>query len=1550
MCSIGGILSLWQSCRPGGDNGNGSSQALAPASQALDDGGAALEALLSEQGAAQLAKLAEEACSDDGGGSLPNLLRAVFGGSAGSAPARVRRRVEMFRAAVRALNRGLLREQGKQASRVIDVLLPEVESLPKAELPKLVDEVLQGTGGLCAEERERGGGAAQEGLAAAVLSPALELLPKLLALIVKCGQEDIGASMDGDEFQAMTLGAVCRAPWSSHSVVGVVTVLKDVALSDAQLRAVVTKAVGLLGELRMQELPPLLYQLLVLSTKGHREVVLRGLVRHFDGSDAAPHAEQDAHHTFQGTVLLHFNFAVKQDQRHGTSLIAMLKKSPGTVSPFAMALLMSTCRLQRFESQVKRLLCDMLCAELSHRAQVARSSWLGKHAAMVGTIRQRVRLSRSAAAASSSPGAPPSGASANASSSPPPPPVGADASGPTSVERALLLVVQRSTHGWDHLTQSLVKTGVALLELGGASGANSRLDDDDTAGTPKAMASRVGLRLLAATFRAHPVTRSSILETVLAQVITRSPEMGLGIELLHRLGEQCAMQLAEHHEKVKQALEYISFLTPTQACALLRAFRPLLLMRRDLKDYAIIVLRKAVFSREEATRQIAVSGFLQLLEHCSDSSVSTAAPDAAFTLSQPAHFGADALAEVPAEVQTFRDTMGFLRRCLGQQPSVRSTLYRGLVSVFRHYPTLRVPIMDLLLNHLLRFCAVDKNPPLLVEKCVEQGGGAVIEPLPELLSCVQRCVLLQLKQGADTAVAGGAQHAMGGTDIFKRAIIALNKLAGALQESTPEDFELDKNTVFDKTTQRGKTKLTIAAQLAAAYESCMDFLLLNQPIGGGSVQQLLKLFERHAALGTLVSGSAKKKSKGQAKSVADGGVGGAAAAGASSEAFRSPSYPTSASLAGMHRLLSLLQGIYEVEQDERELITQMVDEQMDNLREYALSTTHALLTAVCRGGSHMTAANAIDSQVKKCIDLSPRLLFDFETLSGAYEEAEKSEQPRLKRQRDKAMECLRMVVQITTAQKCSKQVVRLLDALFEVVQVQAAGAAAAATAAQQPSTSSAAISARMVKLQKLFKFQADKCVWQPANELLEILDKLSSHLREADMVRHAQWVAGMCGLEGKMTTRVASKLASVLLKWHQPSMDAAGSLADSVRAVYGHVYDEDEAEPVSALAFTSPTTVDAVALVLLDHVGTELTFVEYVTKKMLGAVPKPVVDQGGSDDDDDDDDEGGTEGAEVLPLRHCNLVSVCKRLAQIVTPLIKLAESDMPRPRSSAKTPSEALILLLQRLYTLLQLLCKEFTVMPVPTAMPGHLSDLLSSLQELGKNVHQMLGSLAGAEDDEGGDGEEHPEKKAKKKGKASAAAAAKAKRVLLAKQAKQIPKLIFHMEKFDVALMRLQKCWADIDFRVYSITSSVSRDFRMDISKVTKDLKSRAKQERRGLKAGGRDKDKDKHKDTDKSKKRKRSNASRSVGGDGGGGSSTGHSGASAAEAEEVEGEQEKEHGVASPYDEVVDDDAAMPDDEEEEDDDDDSVLDMIVADGEGETSDSSGSGSGSDTDSDE
>lgn len=75
-------------------------------------------------------------------------------------------------------------------------------------------------------------------------------------------------------------------------------------------------------------------------------------------------------------------------------------------------------------------------------------------------------------------------------------------------------------------------------------------------------------------------------------------------------------ELLVHMSKLKDAVDYLSNLTPPSASHLLRCLVPVIDIdhQKGLRDYIIIVLRKAIFSRETKSRRIAVSGFLTLIE------------------------------------------------------------------------------------------------------------------------------------------------------------------------------------------------------------------------------------------------------------------------------------------------------------------------------------------------------------------------------------------------------------------------------------------------------------------------------------------------------------------------------------------------------------------------------------------------------------------------------------------------------------------------------------------------------------------------------------------------------------------------------------------------------------------------------------------------------------------------------------------------------------------------------------------------------------------------
>lgn len=117
----------------------------------------------------------------------------------------------------------------------------------------------------------------------------------------------------------------------------------------------------------------------------------------------------------------------------------------------------------------------------------------------------------------------------------------------------------------------------------------------------------------------------------------------------------------------------MSYIAPSEAKAVLGALQPLLLESAQLLDHVIIVLRKGLFSREEESRLVAVTGYLQLLKGFK--------PQSGVSASQQA----PALAVISHD-KLWYEILGNLRRCLTQQASVRKHLYEGTKLLFQMKP------------------------------------------------------------------------------------------------------------------------------------------------------------------------------------------------------------------------------------------------------------------------------------------------------------------------------------------------------------------------------------------------------------------------------------------------------------------------------------------------------------------------------------------------------------------------------------------------------------------------------------------------------------------------------------------------------------------------------------------------------------------------------------------------------------------------------------------------------------------------------------------------
>lgn len=193
------------------------------------------------------------------------------------------------------------------------------------------------------------------------------------------------------------------------------------------------------------------------------------------------------------------------------------------------------------------------------------------------------------------------------------------------------------------------------------------------------------------------IVRRQVLTSVLEQVTARSHGVMGYVKLLGLLAERNPNLLLDDAEAVRDVFGYISVLPPAVAERFLVAVAPLLRLRPRLQDSVVLPLRKALFSREERARLVAVGGLVLLLGIQSRSSGSGtnrggdggAMSHGGTQMSQTSQMS-DIQLLMPrlsasrggGRALSLAEGFGLLRRCLTQQLVVRAKLYDGLLFSF----------------------------------------------------------------------------------------------------------------------------------------------------------------------------------------------------------------------------------------------------------------------------------------------------------------------------------------------------------------------------------------------------------------------------------------------------------------------------------------------------------------------------------------------------------------------------------------------------------------------------------------------------------------------------------------------------------------------------------------------------------------------------------------------------------------------------------------------------------------------------------------------------
>ncbi|KAL1915527.1 uncharacterized protein VTP21DRAFT_6651 [Calcarisporiella thermophila] len=724
--------------------------------------------------------------------NILGLLRAIYKGSPLGDPRGLERRDLIMRGIMEwlvAKAENMSSSADKMATDLTNYLNNAADELP-------VNSLIEAVNFIC-ETLQRGD---------LVHAKLFDFLPKLVVLIL--GRKLIviddtakgnTEQLTGEAYANFIISRICTAKWPPTLVVTLANIFREIPLTDDQTRMVVEKVIKSLSVVDVNEIPPLVYQLFLLSQKGYKHLIIKGVISYFDELDQLFNDKETAIVSqgrrisfsqlchMEGTAILHLSFAVKQDQALGADYIKFMKAGgrDSRITPFNVACLLSIARIHRFESTIMDFLKGSVVNAFKDQERLEKSQWI------------------------------------------------AELSGfkPVQIWPIFHNVIRRTVFGWDQTIQSLVRLGFLVIDYAAAADRWGKFRKGPPV-TPNEHTCVIGVRILLETFKLHSSVRMEVLDQCIARIMTKSNSAYYFVELLSSLTKDCPQLLLEYLPRIRETLDYLCFMSLPIAEHLMKAVQPLIYLSASLRDGLLLVLRKGMFSKELDGRLIALSGFLEMLRPPQYMKDAAERPSTSTQLNQDL----DATTQHDIEA-LWIEILGMLRRCFSQQSEVRVMLYRGLDRLIDINPELNIMIFEILYQQFQKFYVQDLNisTPFRFEECVnsDTAGGVpkMTEPIHHLLSCL--CKTVRSLSTHDLDVRHLAEC---------RSLLVT--LAQRFVRADVEDYELDKSAEFNA----GIRNNIYADMLLGCYEVMMEHISVAEEEGVNVPEIIGKLMKRYKTL------------------------------------------------------------------------------------------------------------------------------------------------------------------------------------------------------------------------------------------------------------------------------------------------------------------------------------------------------------------------------------------------------------------------------------------------------------------------------------------------------------------------------------------------------------------------------------------------------------------------------------------------------------------------------------------------------------------------------
>ncbi|KAF1502997.1 Fanconi anemia group I protein, partial [Eudyptula minor] len=1255
------------------------------------------------------------------------LLRGIFKGSPCSQRSGVLRRLQVYKHCVPLVESGDL-HLGK-VSEIIGLLMLEARQLPGhalAELATLFVDVIKG-------------GSLSNG-------KSLELFSTVLTALAS-SKESLAygkGELNGEEFKKQLINTLCSSKYvplcQLHHALVRLKISQDIPLSAEELQFVVEKVLRMFSKLDLQEIPPLVYQLLLLSAKGSKKTVLEGIIVFFNQLDKRQKEEQrvpqsvdlevattplDQLRHVEGTVILHIVSVINLDQDLGEELIRHLKteqqKDPGkALCPFSVALLLSIAVKHRLQEQIFDFLKTSITRSCKDLQFLQASKFLQD------LFPQQY-----------------------------------------DVTTVILEVVKNSAFGWDHVTQGLVDLGFSLMESYEPKKPFGGKAADTTYGlskTPAQQACRLGASILLETFKVHEPIRSDILEQVLNRVLTKAASpVSHFIDLLSNIVVSAPLVLQTSSSKVTETFDNLSFLPIDTVQGLLRAVQPLLKVSMSVRDSLILVLQKAIFSRQLDARKAAVAGFLLLLRNFkilgSLSSSQCSQVIGATQVQADVH----ACYNSAANEAFCLEILGSLRRCLSQQADVRLMLYEGFYDVLRRNSQLASSIMETLLSQIKQYYLPqpDLLPPLKLEGCIMAQGDQIFlqEPLAHLLCCIQHCLAwykstVHLCQGAED---DEEEEDVGFEQNFEEMLESVTR---RMIKSELEDFELDKSADFSLSSGVGVKNNIYAIQVMGICEVLIEYNFNIGNFSKNKFEDVLGLFTCYNKLSEIL-----KEKAGKNKSTLGN--------------------KTARSFLSMGFVSTLLTALFRDNAQGHEESLAVLRSSTEFLR-YAVSVALQKVQQLEETGqTDGPDGQNPEKMFQNLCKITRVLLWRYTSIPTVVEESGK------KKGKSISLLCLEGLLRIfnTVQQLYAARIPQFLQAL-DITDGDA-------EETDINVTEKAAFQIRQFQRSLVNQFSSaeDDFNSKETQSLITVLSTLSKLLDPASQqfLQFLTWTVKICKENALEDIACCKGLLSLLFSLHvlyKSPVSLLRELAQDIHACLGDIDQDIEVESRSHFAIVNAkTAAPTVCLLVLGQADKVLEEVDWLIKKLTSL---------GSDTSEDSSQASNqTQALEK---------GVILQLGTLLTVYHELVQTALP-----AGSCVDTLLRSLSKTYAILTSLIKHYiqACRSTSNTIPGRLEKLVKlsgshltpqcySFISYVQNIHSESLSFV--------------EEKKKKKKKEDEAAAVSTVMAKVLRETKPIPNLIFAIEQYEKFLIHLSKK-SKVNLMQY-MKLSTSRDFRINAS----------------------------------------------------------------------------------------------------------------------------------------